>query len=102
MSGTGRLRQSGQRYHHSHAPSPQRTRKSPRPLRFSLSPGQGGASELVDAFGLSASMASSPKGRHGPYAKMDVERRLKNFPDELTEAADSYEHHHQAHVPTGR
>lgn len=51
------------------------------------------ADGLVSAFGLSAGMATSPKAVIDLWAKMDVERRLKGFPDELTEASDIYEHH---------
>lgn len=84
----------GQRFTGVMPPSPPKDEKEPKTLEvLAIAKDKAEASELVDAFGLSASMAPSPKAVMDLYAKMDVERRLKNFPDELTEAADIYEHH---------
>lgn len=84
----------GQRFATVMPPSPPKDEKEAETLELlAIAKDKAEAVELVNAFGLSASMVVSPKAVIDLYAKMDLERRLKNFPDELTEASDIYEHH---------
>lgn len=51
------------------------------------------ASELVDAFGLSAGMAGSPDAVMMLFEKMRLGERLSEYPAELQEALDIQAHH---------
>jgi len=51
------------------------------------------AGEIMDAFSLSASMCQSPKAVIDLFAKMDIETRLADYPDEVSEAFSIREHH---------
>ncbi len=51
------------------------------------------AGEVIDAFGLSASMCQSPKAVMDLFEKMDIENRLADYPDEVADAFSIREHH---------